>query len=319
MNMLKTINIIVVEDYGVDKMDYKKIQLPVESLDYPIAVCLGNFDGIHKGHQKLIEKTVEVAKKENIASAFFTFSPNPRKFFSKDRVYQLTSIDDRKEIVSKYDIDLFLEFIFNEQTMNLSPKEFIEQVLIPLNVKYVICGFDYTFGKFGAGKVQDLIELGNNRFEVIVIDELDYLNSKVSTTRIIDELKNGSLELVNYLLGREYSINGLIVKGLNNGKKIGFPTINIDSGDYVLPKTGVYGLEVVVKGEKIRGIGNIGTHPTISKLKEPILEIHLLGFSEEIYGEFANITFKKYLRPERKFDSIDDLKKQIKIDTFSNF
>ena len=130
--MLKTINIIVVEDYGVDKMDYKKIQLPVESLDYPIAVCLGNFDGIHKGHQKLIEKTVEVAKKENIASAFFTFSPNPRKFFSKDRVYQLTSIDDRKEIVSKYDIDLLDPSVFDDGM------EKMLYFLNKYNMKYII-------------------------------------------------------------------------------------------------------------------------------------------------------------------------------------
>lgn len=319
MKKWKVKNIIVVEDYGVDKMDYRKVQLPVFSQNKEIAVCLGNFDGIHKGHQKLIKKTVEVAKKDNITSAFFTFSPNPRKFFSKDRVYQLTSIEDRKELVKQYNIDLFLEFEFNQLTMNLSPTEFIEQVLIPLNVKYVICGFDYTFGKFGAGKVQDLIDLGKNKYEVIVIDELEYNDSKVSTTRIMDELSKGNIELVSNLLGREYSIEGKIIKGLKNGKKLGFPTINIDNGEYFLPKTGVYGLEVVVNGQKVRGIGNIGTHPTISELEKPILEIHLLDFSDEIYGEIAKITFKKFLREERKFNNVDDLKKQIKIDTFSNF
>ena len=156
-------------------MESLNVKLPVLKRNSPIAVCLGNFDGIHKGHQKLINKTVEVAKNNNISSAFFTFSPNPRKFFSKDRVYQLTSIEDRKEIVSTYGIDLFLEFEFNELSMNLSPSEFIEKVLIPLNVKCIICGFDYTFGKFGAGKVQDLVSLSKGRYEVIMIDEYDYL------------------------------------------------------------------------------------------------------------------------------------------------
>ena len=177
-----------------------KVNIPVSIQNEPIAICLGNFDGIHKGHQKLIEKTVEVAKNNNIASAFFTFSSNPRKFFSKDRYSQLTSIDDRKELVEEYGIDLFVEFEFNQETKNLSYEEFIEKVLIPLNVKYVICGFDYSFGKFGAGKVKDLMELSQKRYEVIVIDELEYLNSKVSTTRIMNELSNGNIDLVNKLL-----------------------------------------------------------------------------------------------------------------------
>ncbi len=296
-----------------------RVNIPVSIQNEPIAICLGNFDGIHKGHQKLIEKTVEVAKTNNIASAFFTFSSNPRKYFSKDRYSQLTSIDDRKELVKEYGIDVFVEFEFNQDTMNLSYEDFIEKVLIPLNVKYVICGFDYSFGKFGAGKVKDLVRLSKNRYEVIVIDELEYMDSKVSTTRIMNELANGNLDLANILLGREYSIKGTVVKGLNNGKKLGFPTINIDNGEYFLPKNGVYGVEVTINDEKIRGIGNVGTHPTISKLNNAILEIHLLDFSKEIYGEFVLITFKKYLREEQEFSSVEDLKKQIKIDTFSKF
>ena len=300
-------------------MESLNVKLPVLKRNSPIAVCLGNFDGIHKGHQKLINKTVEVAKNNNISSAFFTFSPNPRKFFSKDRVYQLTSIEDRKEIVSTYGIDLFLEFEFNELSMNLSPSEFIEKVLIPLNVKCIICGFDYTFGKFGAGKVQDLVSLSKGRYEVIMIDEYDYLYEKVSTTRIMHELSNGNLVMTKELLGREYSIKGNIVKGLNNGQKIGFPTINIENGDYFLPKCGVYGLEVVIGNEVVRGIGNLGKHPTISMLDKPILEIHLLDFSREIYGEFVTVIFKKYLRDEKKFSSVEELKNQIKIDTFSDF
>ena len=300
-------------------MESLYIKLPVLKRNSPVAVCLGNFDGIHKGHQKLINKTVEVAKNNNISSAFFTFSPNPRKFFSKDRVYQLTSIEDRKEIVSTYGIDLFLEFEFNELSMNLSPSEFVEKVLIPLNVKYIICGFDYTFGKFGAGKVQDLVSLSKGRYEVIMIDEYDYLYEKVSTTRIMQELSNGNLVMTKELLGREYSIKGNIVKGLNNGQKIGFPTINIENGDYFLPKCGVYGLEVVIGNEVVRGIGNLGKHPTISMLDKPILEIHLLDFSREIYGEFVTVIFKKYLRDEKKFSSVEELKNQIKIDTFSDF
>ena len=300
-------------------MESLNVKLPVFKRNSPIAVCLGNFDGIHKGHQKLIKKTVEVAKKSDISSAFFTFSPNPRKFFSKDRVYQLTSIDDRKEIVSEYGIDLFLEFEFNELSMNLSPVEFVEKVLIPLNVKYVVCGFDYTFGKFGAGKVKDLVALSKGRYEVVVVDEFEYLHEKVSTTRIMNELSNGNLIMTKELLGRDYCIKGNVVKGLNNGQKIGFPTINIDNGEYFLPKCGVYGVEVVIGNEKVRGIGNLGKHPTISMLEKPILEIHLLEFSREIYGENVIVVFKKYLREEQKFSSVDELKKQIKIDTFSDF
>ena len=300
-------------------MNSLNVKLPVFKRNSPIAVCLGNFDGIHIGHQKLIKKTVEVAKNNNISSAFFTFSPNPRKFFSKDRVYQLTSIEDRKEIVSNYGIDLFLEFEFNELSMNLSPVEFVEKVLIPLDVEYIICGFDYTFGKFGAGKVQDLINFSKGRYQVIVIDEYEYLYEKVSTTRIMNELSNGNLVLVKELLARDYSIKGNVVHGLNNGQKIGFPTINIDNGDYFLPKCGVYGLEVIIGNQKVRGIGNLGKHPTISMLDKPILEIHLLDFSDKIYGESVIVIFKKYLRDEKKFSSIEELKNQIKIDTFSDF
>jgi len=296
-----------------------KIQLPIEELKEPIAVCLGNFDGIHIGHQKLINKTVEVAKENNLISAFFTFSPNPRKFFSKDRVYQLTSIEDRKELVKEYGIELFLEFIFNEVTMNLTAEQFVEEVLIPLNVKKIICGFDYTFGKFGAGKVKDLIELSKGRYEVIVIEELEYLAKKVSTTRIMNELSNKNLQLVKDMLSRDYSIRGTIVKGFNNGHKIGFPTINIDSEDYYLPGIGVYGLEIEIDGKLYKGVGNLGTHPTISELTSPILEIYLIDFNQEIYDKKVRIKFKKFLREEKKFSSVDDLKNQIKIDTFSIF
>lgn len=300
-------------------MEYKVVKLPIKDEYEPMVLCIGNFDGVHLGHKKLIEKTLELSKKHGIKSAFFTLNPNPRKVFNKDRIFQLTSIDDRKEITSNFGINSFLEFEFNNEFMNLTPSEFIETVLLKLNVKHVVCGFDYTFGKKGAGKVEDLIILSEGRYEVHVVDEVVIDDEKVSTTRIMKELTSGSLEEANKLLGRNYSVTGVVQKGLGNGHKIGFPTANIETFDYLLPKNGVYAVKVEFEGKNYYGMANVGLHPTISKLKKPLLEVHLFEFEGNLYEKGLKIEFLAFLREEIEFSGLEDLKTRIKLDTFLIF
>lgn len=296
-----------------------RLNLPVEYNKLPKVIALGNFDGLHRGHKILIDKVKEISSSKNIISSLLTFSINPRKLFSKDRFYELTSLEDRRRITCDMGLEEFYELEFNEEMIRLSPIDFVEKILIPLNVKYVVCGFDYTFGSKGAGKVEDLIKYSDGRFEVIVIPSFNIDGEKVSTTRIISCLKDGDIEQTNKLLGWNYTVKGRIKKGLENGRKIGFPTINVDTNDYMLPKNGVYAVKVKIEGEVYYGMGNIGVHPTIDKLEKPVLEVNIFDFDENVYEKNVEIEFIRFIREEIEFQNLDELKKQLKLDTFLIF
>lgn len=287
-------------------------QIYSKNQNKPRAICLGYFDGIHLGHRELIKKTVEEAKKNNLVSTFLTFDPDPSYvlgFKSKNEL--IMPLTDRFNLVKELGIEDIIVLKFDEESMNLEPTEFIDYLLNTLNVKNITVGFDFSFGKKGKGKVADLLNL-EPEIKINVINELKVKDKKVSSTYIIEDIKNGQVEDLKETLGTLYSIKGTVIKGFGNGKKLSFPTLNIEPLDeYVEPRHGVYAVNVELKGNNYLGMANIGVHPSISKLDKALLEVHLFNFNEEVYGEKVKCTFLSFIREEKKFDSLDELIAQL--------
>lgn len=298
----------MVMDYYV----YKNDKLDFE--DQGSVICLGNFDGVHLGHQLLLETAKSIAKTNNLQSVFFTMFPSPKFVLGLREEQHLTSLDDRYNLIKENDIDGMIVLPFNLEIAKLDYKGFLEQIVMKLNPKYIVCGQDYNFGYKGEGKITNLIEYGKGKYEVIVVEDVIIDDIKVSTTKVIESLKEREIEKVNKYLGRNYAVNGVVIKGHGNGKKIGFPTANIDSNNYFLPASGVYAVNVYYKGKKYAGMANIGTHPTIAKLSQPILEIHIFDFENDIYGETLKIEFCAFIRLEKHFAKLDLLVKQLEKD-----
>ena len=280
----------------------------------PRAICLGYFDGIHLGHRELINKTIKEAKEYNLTPTFLTFDPDPNFVLGfKKKNELIMPLEDRFKLVKELGIEDIIVLKFDEESMNLEPNEFIDYLINTLNVKNITVGFDFSFGKRGKGRVKDLLALDN--IKVNVIEELKVNDKKVSSSFIIEDIKNGNVENLKDTLGQLYSIKGTVIKGLGNGKKLSFPTLNIDPLDeYVEPKYGVYAVKVKLKGNEYLGMANIGFHPSISELDKALLEVHLFDFNEDVYGEKVTCTFLSYIREERKFPSLKDLINQLDYD-----
>ena len=281
----------------------------------PRAICLGYFDGIHLGHQELIKKTVKEAKENNLVPTFLTFDPDPNFVLGfKKKNELIMPLVDRFKIVKELGIEDIIVLTFDNISMNLEPNEFIDYLLNTLNVKNITVGFDFSFGKRGRGKVKDLLELEPN-IKVNVIDELKIDNKKVSSSYIIEDIKNGNIESLDKTLGTLYYVKGKVIRGLGNGRKLSFPTLNFEFYDeYVIPKKGVYGVNVEIDGKTYLGMANIGVHPSISELEKELLEVHLFNFNEDVYGKEVKCTFLYFIRDEVKFNSLDELINQLKKD-----
>ena len=221
---------------------------------------------------------------------------------------------DRFKIVKELGIEDIIVLTFDNISMNLEPNEFIDYLLNTLNVKNITVGFDFSFGKRGRGKVKDLLELEPN-IKVNVIDELKIDDKKVSSSYIIEDIKNGNIESLDKTLGTLYYVKGKVIRGLGNGRKLSFPTLKFELYDeYVIPKKGVYGVNVEIDGKTYLGMANIGVHPSIAELDKELLEVHLFNFNEDVYGKEVKCTFLYFIRDEVKFNSLDDLINQLKKD-----
>ncbi|WP_323615605.1 bifunctional riboflavin kinase/FAD synthetase [Erysipelothrix rhusiopathiae] len=281
--------------------------------DHQLAACIGYFDGLHRGHQILINEAKKIAQEFNYETALITFDPDPwTVIHNKSHVKHLTPIKEKVRIAESLGIDYLITIEFTKDLSKLSPLEFIEKILVPLNVKTLICGADYKFGYRGEGSVDDLEELGHYYFDTHVVP-LDHVNEqKIGTTAITQAILNGDVQQANDLLGRLYSISGFVVGGQHRGREIGFPTANMDVVDeYVIPKQGVYAGFVEVKGIMYQSVINIGHNPTFNTTEHLSLETYILDFDEDIYGEVIKQSFVKRLRDELKFDSIETLVEQM--------
>ena len=274
----------------------------------PSFLTIGNYDGIHLGHQAILKKLISESKSNNILSSVMTFEPHPREFFSpKLAPKRIISLREKLEYFDELKIDQVFIVNFNDEFSRKSYLDFIEILKKNIQAKKIIIGNDFRFGKQREGNIDKLID---NSVDVCVMNKIEYKGERVSSTIIRDLLAAGDLKLAAILLGRAYSISGKVVHGDKRGREIGFPTANIHMFHNRPPLKGVF----AVKLNNMYGVANLGVRPTIAGFSKLNLEVHLFNFSKNIYGKHAHVTFLKKIRDEKKFENIDALKKQIQID-----
>ena len=274
----------------------------------PSFLTIGNYDGIHLGHQAILKKLISESKSNNILSSVMTFEPHPREFFSpKLAPKRIISLREKLEYFDESKIDQVFIVNFNDEFSRKSYLDFIEILKKNIQAKKIIIGNDFRFGKQREGNIDKLID---NSVDVCVMNKIEYKGERVSSTIIRDSLAAGDLKRAAMLLGRSYSISGKVVHGDKRGREIGFPTANIHMFHNRPPLKGVF----AVKLNNMYGVANLGVRPTIAGFSKLNLEVHLFNFSKNIYGKHAHVTFLKKIRDEKKFENIDALKKQIHID-----
>lgn len=287
-------------------------------IEKPVVVTLGKFDGVHRGHQKLIAIVNVKAEELNALSVAFTFDRIPLSICPSAQQRFITTNSERKEIMEQLGMDILIEYPFTENFMHTEPETFIEEVLVKkLNAKCVVIGSDFCFGKDRKGNADTISENAQKYgYEAIVVEKEKYEGREISSTFVREELKIGHMETVNVLLNRPYSIKGIVVKGNQFGRTINLPTVNIYPAECkLLPPNGVYSSETIIDGEVFLGVTNIGTKPTVNDSSIISVETHLFDFDENIYGKTIEVCLKHFQRVEMKFDSVEALKKQIEIDS----
>jgi riboflavin kinase/FMN adenylyltransferase len=281
-------------------------------------VTLGTFDGVHLGHNVILDKICNTAKQENLESVLLTFFPHPRLIVSNDsEIKMLNTMAEKAMLLEQKGIQNFIIHPFDKLFSELAPREFVEKVLVnQLNIQKIIIGYDHKFGKNRAADFNDLIAFGKEfGFEVEEISAKQVDEVAVSSTKIRHSLLEGNISLANAYLGYSYMLSGIVVKGNQLGRTIGFPTANIEvSENYkLIPKNGVYIVTAIVNNQTIFGMMNIGIKPTVGD-NVPTIEVHLLDFSEDIYGQKIQVNVIERLRDEQKFESFEALKSQLEID-----
>ncbi|CAG7840730.1 bifunctional riboflavin kinase/FAD synthetase [Clostridium haemolyticum] len=276
-------------------------------------IALGSFDGLHIGHMSLINKTIELAKANNAKSMVFTFKNHPLTVINNDIAPKLIINNETKtKLLEKAGIDIVNYANFDDIFMKISPEDFIENMLTHYNVKGIIVGFNYRFGYKNLGDIDLLKKLSCKLgFDLKIINPVKINNEVVSSTRIRELISEGDIVKANTFLNRNFVLKGKVIHGKQLGRKINFPTTNLDyDKKFVLPRGGVYYTSVNYNNKKYKGITNIGYNPTVKDEKLSI-ETHILDFQKEIYDEILEIYFHERIRDEKKFDSIEELANQL--------
>lgn len=288
-----------------------------EDLPETIA-AIGFFDGIHKGHQAVINKAVSEAKARGKESAVITFHPHPSVVLNNptEPVQYITPAGEKEQLLKEMHVDRLYMITFNKVLSKLSPAEFIHHFIIQLNIKHLIAGFDFTFGYKGAGNMNNIASFINKEFTTSVIQKVEWEDQKVSSTAIRQCLQNGAVDQVAQLLGRHYTTKGTVVEGDKRGRELGFPTANLQTPDEkLLPKQGVYAVKVIYKDHVYNGMANLGVKPTfVSGELKPTVEVFIFDFNQNIYSEEITILWHQYIRAERKFSGIEEIIAQLKQD-----
>jgi riboflavin kinase / FMN adenylyltransferase len=289
-----------------------------ESLDihekFPNPVLtIGNYDGIHVGHQKIIERVVRRAEEISGTAMLMTFNPHPLSVLKPDTYTRLiTPLHLKKKLIEAKGIEVTLLIPFDAQFQSLTPEKFVHDLLVDrLSVKEVIVGYDFKFGKGGSGNVKMLKKQADTYgFEFDTVEAITMDGERIGSNTIRKLIMDGNVEKAAMFLGRPHMIEGTVVKGENRGKWMGFPTINLDTFFELVPKNGVYMTEVELRGKRKPAVTNIGFNPTFGG-KKFLMETHILDFSGNLYGKEVVIYFHKRIRDEMKFSGIDELKERI--------
>ena len=277
-------------------------------------VSIGMFDGVHLGHTSVINRVIAIAKEKNIKSIIITFSNSPISYFSKDIIdLQITNSKEKIALFRKTQLDFLFVIEFNEYIANLIPSTFMNDILISLfKVSYMVFGYDNHFGKNREGTFKYITEnFKDIKAELIIASKKDKIT--ISSTRIKEEIVNGHIINANKLLGHPYNISGKVVKGMQLGRKLGFPTANMayENNEKILPKNGVYFTLTKIKNTEYVSITNIGIKPSVQESNCISIETHILDFHQSIYGQNISIIFIDRIRNEIKFNHINDLIDQI--------
>lgn len=280
-------------------------------------VSIGMFDGVHLGHTSVINRVIAIAKEKRIKSIIITFSNSPVSYFSKDVIdQQITTSEEKIELFRKTQLDYLFVIEFNEYIANLNPYTFMNEILISLfKVSYMVFGYDNHFGKNREGTFKFISEnFKHINADLIIASKKDEIT--ISSTRIKEEIVNGHIINANKLLGHPYIINGKVVKGMQLGRKLGFPTANLacNNNDKILPKNGVYYTLTKIKEKEYVSITNIGIKPSVQKSNSISIETYIIDFNQSIYGRNITIKFIDRIRDEIKFNNISDLINQITLD-----
>ncbi|WP_096199405.1 bifunctional riboflavin kinase/FAD synthetase [Bacillus sp. FJAT-45350] len=282
-------------------------------------MALGYFDGVHIGHQQVIKTAMDIAKGKNILCSVMTFSPHPREVLVRDcpkPMNYITPISEKKNVIEELGVDKLYIVQFDLPFSKLTPQQFIDDYIIKLHVKHVVAGFDYTYGSLGKGTMETISFHSRGEFEHTTVDKIQYAQEKISSTLIRELLLEGKVEEIEQYLGREYRIEGIVVDGEKRGRTIGFPTANIQLQErYIVPKAGVYAVQMYIDNVAYDAVCNIGFKPTFhNQLLEPTIEVHIINFNDDIYGKKITVVWNKFIRSEQKFSSVDQLIEQIEKD-----
>lgn len=276
----------------------------------PKVLSLGMFDGVHVGHLSIISLLKKTALEKQFETALLTFWPHPRKVFNpNDDIKLLNTLDEKLDLLEKAHLDVVFLKSFDENFRNLTGEEFVRQILIEkLNVKHIVIGHDHVFGKNKSGNFELLQKLSKElNFEVEQLKAVKDEDSNISSTKIRNCLSDGNIIGANKMLGYHYSISGKVIDGKKLGRTIGYPTANLEINELkLLPKKGAYIVEVYVKNKSYKGMLSIGTNPTVNGEKLTV-EVYILDFNEEIYGEEITVKFRDFLHEEIKFESLEKL------------
>lgn len=293
---------------------YKKSQIPSAN----VVLALGFFDGVHRGHQEVINRAKQFAVKNNYKLAVMTFNQHPsivfKKIAAEDMLY-LSTTEKKEAMMASLGVDILYEIEFTSSFASLVPQSFVDLYIVDLNAKIVVAGFDYTYGKKEIASMEHLPQYSKNRFEIVVIEKQMTNDSKISSTRIRKAIDSGDMQEANRLLGYTYETPGCVIHGDARGRLLGFPTANINvTKDIQLPVVGVYVVEIMIGNVRYQGMASIGHNITFEASRPLTVEVYILDFNQDIYGEKVTVFWLHYLRDEWKFDSIEALIAQLQDD-----
>ena len=281
-------------------------------------LTIGTFDGVHIGHRKIINQLTTISSTDNLVSILLSFFPHPKMVLqSNNEIKLINTINEKQDLLNTLNLDFLIIKEFTKEFSRLSALEFVRDILVnKLNAKHIIIGYDHHFGRNRTANIQQLREFGElYDFTVTEILAQDIDNIAISSTKIRKALNNGDIKLANNYLGYNYFFNGTVIHGNNIGKTISFPTANIkiDESYKLVPKNGVYIVKSLIDEKCVFGMMNIGTNPTFNR-KNQSIEIHFLDFNKNIYNQSLSVEMITRIRSEKKFSSIEDLKKQLELD-----
>ena len=280
-------------------------------------VTIGTFDGVHLGHQKILKKLVELKNKNGGETLLFTFDPHPRKvLFPEQRDLKLiTTTQEKCELLKQFGIDNVLVFPFTIEFSKMSAEDYISNIISEtLKTKTLVIGYDHRFGSNREGNIETLKQVSSDyNFDLIEIPAQEINQLNISSTRIRKAIEEGEIEVANSFLGYSFFMSGMVIKGKQLGRTIGYPTANIEllDLDKIKPKTGVYAVNVVIDQIKFKGMLNVGCNPTTDSDRIQKIEVNIFDFNKDIYGKIIKIEFIKHLRNEVKFANLDELKEQL--------